>query len=74
MILTSSPRHLIFTSQHVSINSTTRVVAQALMVNLHPNMYLLIQLEMITGQGTNTYLHPNMYLLIQALPPVAPHM
>ena len=29
-------------------------------------MYLLIQLEMITGQGTNTYLHPNMYLLIQA--------
>ena len=56
--------HLIFTSQHVSINSYLQILSHFKKINLHPNMYLLIQTRVTDIDGVPINLHPNMYLLI----------
>ena len=53
-----------FTSHYVSINSRFVWGYHVLAVYLHPTMYLLIRLQIITPFMPHFDLHPTMYLLI----------
>ena len=53
-----------FTSHYVSINSPTPERTCDTKVNLHPTMYLLIQMILPEKLSEKDNLHPTMYLLI----------
>ena len=57
----------IFTSHYVSINSIFTHVQRHFDNNLHPTMYLLIQLCPSVSWIFLCHLHPTMYLLILTL-------